>query len=174
MSATSSATASATLSPAPPTPRHIGLILLPVEFPAFYIAGLFALFYWLKDRALPREAKSAVIAFALAIAASLCAAWLLLSTLGENNDLGWRAVLPGVLLLMVFAAAGLSQLSLKSRPAVLAVAIVLILLGLPDGARIRRRQLCRQAGRDRQSLRGDACALAGGAAAHANRRARRQ
>ena len=110
-------------------------ILLPVEFPAFYFAGLIALFWFLKDRALPRETKSVIIAFALALAASLSAAWLLLSTLGENNDLGWRAVLPGVLLLMVFAAAGLSHLSLKSRPAVLAVAIVLILLGLPDGVR---------------------------------------
>jgi hypothetical protein len=110
-------------------------ILLAVEFPAFYIAGLMALFWFLKDRAQPGETRSVVIAFALALAASLCAAWLLLSTLGENNDLGWRAVLPGVLLLMVFAAAGLSRLPLKSRPIIWSAAIVPILLGLPDGAR---------------------------------------
>lgn len=110
-------------------------ILLPVEFPAFYLAGLVALVCWLKNRALPREMKSVVISFGLALAASLCAAWLLLSTLGDNNDLGWRAVLPGVLLLMAFAAAGLSHLSLRPRPALLAVAIIPILLGLPDGAR---------------------------------------
>ena len=111
------------------------IILLPVEFPAFYLAGLVALYFWLKNRVLPRETKSVVIAFALALAASLCAAWLLLSTLGENNDLGWRAVLPGVLLLMVFSAAGLSRLSLTSRPVLMAAASVLILVGLPDGLR---------------------------------------
>lgn len=108
-------------------------IMLPVEFPAFYITGLVALFYFLRNRALPREAKSVIIGFALALAASLCAGWLLLSTLGENNDLGWRAVLPGILLLMVFAAAGLSHLSLKSRPVLMVGAIVPILLGLTDG-----------------------------------------
>ena len=47
-------------------------ILLPVEFPAFYLAGMVALFYFLKDRAMPREVKSIIIAFALALAASLC------------------------------------------------------------------------------------------------------
>lgn len=110
-------------------------ILLPVEFPAFYLTGLVALFYWLKNRTRPPETRSVVIAFALALAASLGVAWLLISTLGENNDLGWRAVLPGVLLLMVFSAAGLSHLSFKSRPVVLGVAVMLILLGLPDGVR---------------------------------------
>jgi len=109
------------------------LILLPVEFPAFYVTGLVALFFLFRDRA-PQESKSIVVAFALALAASLCAAWLLLSTLGENNDLGWRAVLPGVLLLMVIAAAGLSRLTLTTRPAVLSIAAILILLGLPDAA----------------------------------------
>lgn len=111
------------------------LILLPVEFPAFYLGGLVALYFWLRDRALQHEAKSVVVAFALTLATSLIAAWLLLSTLGDNNDLGWRAVLPGVLLLMVFAAAGLSRLSLKLRPVLMAAAGTLILLGLPDGIR---------------------------------------
>jgi hypothetical protein len=36
---------------------------------------------------------------------------------------------------MVLAAAGLSRLSFKSRPVVFGIATVLILLGLPDGAR---------------------------------------
>jgi hypothetical protein len=112
------------------------IIMLPVEFPAFYGAGLVALFCFLKDRTLPRESKSVVIAFALALAASLCTGWLLLSTLGENNDLGWRAVLPAILLLMVFSAAGLARLSLKFQPALLVVAIVPVLLGLPDGVRV--------------------------------------
>jgi hypothetical protein len=111
------------------------LILLPVEFPAFLLTGLAGLYYSLRDRGLSRDRKGVVVAFALTLAASLGSAWLLLSTLGDNNDLGWRAVLPGVLLLIVFAAAGLSRLSLSRRPATLCAAVILILLGLPDGAK---------------------------------------
>ena len=111
-------------------------IFLVVEFPAFYLTGLVALFYLLKDRALPRNRKSVVVAFALLLGASLGAAWLLESTLGENNDLGWRAVLPAVMMLIIAAAAGLSRLVQKPRPAVMVAAIALILLGIPGGIRL--------------------------------------
>lgn len=111
------------------------LILLPVEFPAFLFTGLIGLYYIIRDRALSPDRKIVVRGFAPTLAASLGVAWLLLSTLGENNDLGWRAVLPGVLLLIVFAAAGLSRLDLMRRPFVLSAAVVLILLGLPDAAK---------------------------------------
>ena len=47
--------------------------------------------------------------FALLAAASLACAGLFASTIGNNNDLGWRAVLPGVIVLTVFAAVGLSR-----------------------------------------------------------------
>ncbi len=107
------------------------LIYLPVEYPAFYPAGLVALYVLLRDRALTPERRSIVIAFALTLAASLCASWLLVSTLGENNDLGWRAVLPGMMLLMVLTAAGLSRLTFQRFSAPAVAAIVLILLGVP-------------------------------------------
>ena len=64
---------------------------------------------------------------------SLVCGWLLVSTLGENNDLGWRAVLPAVLMLMVGAAAALARL--KARPILLAGALVLVAVGLVDGLR---------------------------------------
>ena len=112
------------------------LIFLVVEFPAFYLTGLAALFYLLKDRALTKERKSIAAVFAVLLAASLGVAWLLASTLSENNDLGWRAALPGVMLLIVFAAVGLSRLQSRSVSVSFASAIVLIVLGIPDGAGI--------------------------------------
>ncbi|MFZ0846993.1 MAG: hypothetical protein WAM62_14500, partial [Pseudolabrys sp.] len=112
------------------------LIFLVVEFPAFYLAGLVSLFYFLKDRSATPERRSLGIAFALLLAASLGTAWLLVSALGENNDLGWRAVLPAVMMLIVFAAIGLSQLSQRPRSKTFALAIVLVLLGIPDSAKI--------------------------------------
>ncbi|OYX87575.1 MAG: hypothetical protein B7Y71_01540 [Xanthobacter sp. 35-67-6] len=111
------------------------LILLPVEFPAFLLTGLVGLYYIGRGRGFVPGRSSVAIGLAIALASSLGAAWLLLSTLGENNDLGWRAVLPGVLLLIVFGAAGLSRLDPARRPYLLGVAVFLILLGLPDGLR---------------------------------------
>ena len=116
------------------------LVYLPVEFPAFYMTGLAALVVILKDRTSDDERRTLVMAFALTIPVSLMASWLMVSTLGENNDLGWRAVLPGLLLLMVFAAAGLSRLTLKLAPLPVA-AVVLILLAVPDGVSIASRNM---------------------------------
>jgi hypothetical protein len=111
------------------------LIYLPVEFPAFYLTGLVALCVALKDRPLSPERRTLAVAFALAIAASLTASWLLVSTLGDNNDLGWRAVLPGMMLLMVFAAAGLSRLTFRRHAIALIAGVALLLLAIPDGVR---------------------------------------
>jgi hypothetical protein len=108
------------------------LIFLLVEFPAFYLTGVIALFFILKDRTLDGERKPVVVAFALTTAVSLVTAWLLVSTLGENNDLGWRAVLPAVLMLMIFAAVGLTRLMQRPASPLFVAAIVLILLGVPE------------------------------------------
>ena len=143
------------------------LVYLPVEFPAFYPAGLVALYVLVKDRALSSGRRSAAIAFALAVAASLAASWLLVSTLGENNDLGWRAVLPGVMLLMVFAAAGLSRLTFRPSSAALVAAIVLVMLGLPDSARFAMGNIEGTPQRIGKVIRRSAGALAGGAPRHA-------
>jgi hypothetical protein len=109
------------------------LIYLPVEFPAIYVTGFAGLIMLLRDRGLPPGHRDVVIAFASGVIMSLICGWLLVSTLGENNDLGWRAVLPAVLVLMIASAAALARL--KARPVLLAAALALIAIGLVDGLR---------------------------------------
>lgn len=109
------------------------LIYLVVEFPAFYLTGIVALAALLFSRRRASERNPVVFAFAVLLAVSLCVSWLLRSTLGENNDLGWRAVLPGVLLLIVFSAAALSRWLQKPMSLAAGPALALVLLGLPDG-----------------------------------------
>lgn len=79
------------------------LVYLPVEFASFYVAGLIGLWMLVKERRAP------VMPLALLVAASLAVAGLLRSTVAWNNDLGWRAVLPALLLLVPFAAAAISR-----------------------------------------------------------------
>ncbi|MCW5690208.1 MAG: hypothetical protein KIT76_16810 [Pseudolabrys sp.] len=109
------------------------LIYLPVEFPAVYLAGIAGLVALLRDRNLPLGHRDVTFAFVSGIAMSLVCGWLLVSTLGENNDLGWRAVLPAVLLLMIAAASALARL--KARPVLLAAALCLVAVSLVDGLR---------------------------------------
>jgi hypothetical protein len=108
-------------------------IFLLVEFPAFYLAGLVAVFVLLLARGEAAERTSVVRTFALLLAVSLGAAWLLISTLGDNNDLGWRAVLPAVLLLIVFSAIALALWLERPISFAAVPALALVLLGLPDG-----------------------------------------
>jgi hypothetical protein len=109
------------------------LVFLIVEFPAIYITGIVSLVVFVENRALDADTKNVVLASAVLLAVSLCAAWLMVSTLGDNNDLGWRAVLPGVVILIVFAAAGLSGLFRKPVSMAIIPAFALVLLGIPDG-----------------------------------------
>lgn len=109
------------------------LTYLPVEFPAIYFAGIAGLVVFGRDRNLPLAHRDVALVFASGVAMSLLCGWLLVSTLGENNDLGWRAVLPAVLLLMIAAAAALARL--RARPVLLAGALLLIAVSLVDGLR---------------------------------------
>lgn len=113
------------------------LIYLPVEFPAFYPAGLIGLYLLLRDRAPDPDGQS-VRALAILLATSLVTAWLFASTIGDNNDLGWRAVLPGVMLLIAFAAAAISRWFVTKVRILALLALVGILLGLPEGVLIIR------------------------------------
>jgi hypothetical protein len=74
---------------------------------------------------------------AAAAIASLCCGWLLVSAAGgDNNDLGWRAILPGLLILTACAGAGFAQF-LARRQVIAAIAGVALLgLALPDGTRL--------------------------------------
>jgi hypothetical protein len=105
------------------------LILLPIEFPASFIAGAIALTVMLRS-ATPGPEKTTVAVFAALAAVGLCVSWLLVSTLGDNNDLGLRAVLPAAMILIVAAAAGMTLV--PRRALIVATALAGLLLGLPD------------------------------------------
>jgi|HubBroStandDraft_6_1064221.scaffolds.fasta_scaffold65073_2 hypothetical protein len=108
------------------------LVYLTVEFAAFYPAGLAGLFFLLKDRSLDAQSRQTIRPLALLAATSLVAAWLLRSVVADNNDLGWRAVLPGLLLLIVFAAAAISRWPLRGARLCAILAAAGVLLTLPD------------------------------------------
>jgi hypothetical protein len=107
------------------------LVLLPIELPATYVAGAIALIAMLRCGAAPPE-KLATAALACLAAAGLLASWLLASTLGDNNDLGLRAVLPAASVLIAAAAAGV--MLLPRRAVIAATAIGGLMLSLPDTA----------------------------------------
>ena len=108
-----------------------------VEFPAVYLTGAFMLCKLVGSRELEPERKQVAVALAALCAASLTVSWLLVSTIA-NNDLGWRAVLPGAMVLTVFAAVGLYRW-LKARAVIpVAVALALLALGLPEGIKYLR------------------------------------
>jgi hypothetical protein len=108
------------------------LVYLPVEFAAFYPAGLVGLFLLLKDRSLETPIRQTVRPLALLTAASLLAAWLLRSVVANNNDLGWRAILPAILLLIVFSAVAISRWPRPVARLCIVLAAVGVVLTLPD------------------------------------------
>jgi len=111
------------------------LIELPIEFPATFVSGVIAL--WLLWRgAMEREAKIVVAGLACLAGAGLAASWLLASTLGDNNDLALRAVLPAAMVLIVATAVGIVALPRRSLIAV--VALAGLVLSLPDTAKMIR------------------------------------
>ena len=104
------------------------LILLPIEFPATFIAGVVALTVMVRS-ATPGPEKTTMTVFATLAAAGLCASWLLVSTLGDNNDLSLRAVLPAAMILIVGAAAGMTLI--PRRALIVATALAGFVLSLP-------------------------------------------
>jgi len=109
------------------------LVLLVLEFPAIYVTGSIVLAKLVVARGLDRERMLVVSAFAALVGTCLTISWLLTSTVGENNDLGWRAILPPVIVLTVFSAVGISQwIARRTRVATIA-ALAAVLVGLPEG-----------------------------------------
>ena len=109
------------------------LIILPVELPASFIAGVIAFAAALRS-VMPRGEKLVVIkVFACLAGAGLLVSWLFVSTLGENNDLGLRAILLAELVLIVMTAAGMAGLQSKSlRAPIVAAALAGLVLSVPD------------------------------------------
>jgi hypothetical protein len=105
------------------------LVLLPTEFPATFVAGVLALFVLLRSGAEKQE-KLFTIALACLAGAGLLVSWLLVSTVGDNNDLGLRAVLPAASVLIVLAAAG--TVLAPRRAMIGVIAIGGLFFSLPD------------------------------------------
>jgi hypothetical protein len=105
------------------------LVMLPFAFPA--VIPLAALAAW-RPRllSLPVQMRPLAAAFALVATGSLTTAWLMRSTI-ENNDLGWRVVLPALLVLPGFAGCLLERVAAR-RAWLMVPFVVLALLGLPE------------------------------------------
>jgi hypothetical protein len=73
--------------------------------------------------------KTALAVFVALAAVGLLASWLLVSTLGDKNDLGLRAVLPATMILIVAAAVGMT--CAPCRALIAAAAVGGLILTLP-------------------------------------------
>lgn len=109
-------------------------ILLVVQFPAIYFAGLWGMIEAVAARQPQMAKRRLVVGLSLLAAASLVIPWLFASTIA-NNDLGWRGVLPGIFVLPIFAAAGLARWLRTARGLALA-AVALWALSLPGDLQI--------------------------------------
>lgn len=108
------------------------LLLLPIDLAAIYPAGVALMVMYFRRAGRARDAADLELqGLAVLAGIGLIVGWLLISTLG-NNDLGWRAVLPAVLVLTAFAAAGLSRWITARAYAPAAGALVLAAASLPD------------------------------------------
>jgi hypothetical protein len=107
------------------------LALLVIEFPAIYIPGIISLFGSLRSRLSPSLHRATTKVFFVLALVSFLVAGYFSSTFADNNDLGWRAVLPAVFVLTIFAATGLSRWIAAPAPFAAAGALLLLLLGLP-------------------------------------------
>jgi hypothetical protein len=112
------------------------LVLLPVELPAIYVPGIAALALFVASPKLDAQRKRDVAALAALTLAGLTLSWLLVSTVGENNDLGLRAVLPAVMILIISSAAGMSLWLQQHRRLLPGIAAIGLLLGLVEAARL--------------------------------------
>jgi hypothetical protein len=125
------------------------LILLPLEFPATYIAGLFALV--VTQRTLPRGLERTAVVLFLALAgAGLAVSWLLVSTVGDNNDLSLRAVLPAAMALIIGAAAAMMRA--PYRKLIAAAALGGLALSLPDTVAMARYNMIGSPAADAQTF----------------------
>jgi hypothetical protein len=114
------------------------LVILPVELPAIFFAGVIALVAMLRG-ALRRTEKLALAVLACVAGAGLIVSWLLVSTLGDNNDLGLRAIIPAeIVLIVAVAAAAAGLVKGRLRIAVITITLAGFVLGLPDTAKMIR------------------------------------
>lgn len=125
------------------------LILLPLEFPATYVAGLIALV--ITRRTLPPGVEKTAVALFIALAgAGLLVSWLLADTVGDNNDLSLRAVLPAAMVLIIGAAAGMMRA--PRRILIAAAALAGLALSFPDTVAMVRQNIIGSPAADAQTF----------------------
>ena len=112
------------------------LIYLPVEFPAFYVAGIIGLWMLVRRRSPADSTIPAIHPAAILAGIGLLTAWLLASTFGDNNDLGWRAILPAIMVLIPAAAALISGWPASWSRVAAVIAAGGVLLSAPETAKI--------------------------------------
>jgi hypothetical protein len=111
------------------------LVMLPFAFPALVPLAAFAACRPRLLRLAPDRRPLAMVCLLVA-AGSLGTAWLLRSVI-ENNDLGWRAVLPALLVLPAVAGCVVENLAASRAKALVGFAL-LALLGVPETATMLR------------------------------------
>jgi hypothetical protein len=114
------------------------LILLPIEFPLVFVPGLIGLRHIARANTGDQRQALIVQAFTGLCLGSLCCGWLLLSTIGDNNDLGWRAVLPGLFILTIASSIvvshWLAELTVRRFVVPAAALLAAFVAALPDTA----------------------------------------
>jgi hypothetical protein len=113
------------------------LIYLPVEFPAVYPLGVIALAILLGSRRLDAGRWQVTLALATLAAASLMVSWLFVSRVGYN-DLGWRAAIPGLMVLTIVSAVGLTRWIAERAFVPVGLALLLLALGLYESVGMLR------------------------------------
>lgn len=148
-------------------PLAYWLVLLPVEFPGILFAGVAGLALVFAGRMGGRSARQIAPPLAALAVVALAVSATLQSTAGENNDLGWRAVLPAALVLAAFAGAMLSEAlsmalpwamqTLRARKgrSLLAAGLALIAVGLPDTLALTHRNITGEPSTDGLGFAGD-------------------
>ncbi len=112
------------------------VVLLAVELPVIFGIGAMTLARCALSQSADRERTRDALALGTLALVSLACGWLLVSTAGENNDLGWRAVLPAIIVLTASAAAGISRWMAQRAVWRGAVVVAVVAAALPDGAKI--------------------------------------
>ena len=110
------------------------LILTVIEFPAIYFTGVWAISERIAEKGRALAEQRFAVGLALLALASFAVPWLFASAIA-NNDLGWRGVLPGILVLTIFAAAGLACW-ITTRRSLAIAGVAFWVLGIPGGLRI--------------------------------------
>ncbi len=114
------------------------LVFLVVEFPAIYVPGFISLVTTIRKRVVDDATIDVATAFLIVAVTGFTIAGYFTITIADNNDLGWRAILPGVFALIIFAAIGLARWITAPRPIAAALTLALLLLSLPNSLKLAK------------------------------------